>query len=172
MAYLEKENLVEYIMGKYKRLKGFEISPLKLQKTLYLLYGMWAGNALNMNENNEENQSEYFNDLDPDLFTADFQAWTYGPVDYEVYTKFKEEKYTPSDSLTYSNLEDESIVSSFVESITDQTFEINDFALVDLTHKDNVWKNNYHGKNPFMSSQMSNDEIKEEYKLRLAKNGN
>lgn len=89
-----KDDLVNYLLYKL----NFP-SQLKIQKTLYLLfafYGATYGKLIN-EENNSELDS---NNYTPFLFKPNFQAWKYGPVDYDVYINFKkEEKYKELKSI-------------------------------------------------------------------------
>lgn len=74
----DKNDLVNYLLYKLNL-----PSQLKIQKTLYLLfafYGATYGKLIN-EENNSELDS---NNYTPFLFKPNFQAWKYGPVDYDV----------------------------------------------------------------------------------------
>lgn len=169
--YLDKNNLVEYIIGKHEEIKKRKISPIKLQKTLYLLYAMWSGNANNINKHiqKENNEVEVNSELKVDLFTPEFEAWMYGPVDREVYHKFKNNQYKPSNDLLIKDNEYSSTVVSFVDDILEQTFDISDFVLVDITHEDKCWKKIYL-KDPQGNTKIPKNDIIIEYSKRLDMN--
>lgn len=51
-----KDDLVNYIINQYKQKTSMDISPLKLHKSLYLLFAMRGGNAVMINEDIEKGQ--------------------------------------------------------------------------------------------------------------------
>lgn len=51
-----KDDLVNYIINQYKQKTSADISPLKLQKSLYLLFAMWGGNVAIINEDIDKGQ--------------------------------------------------------------------------------------------------------------------
>lgn len=115
-----------------------------------------GGNIKNIDFNEvelESNFSEY-------LFDSNFEAWKYGPVDRDIYELFKQDKIDEQQSLTSES----DTVLSFIKDICSQAFEISDFALIDLVKQDFVWQNKYYNK----EKNMNNEEIIEEYSLRLA----
>lgn len=147
---LNKIELAGYIIYKYNQKYNRRISPVKLQKTLYLLFAMWGGNIRNMDFNEvelESNLSEY-------LFNASFEAWKYGPVDRDIYELFKQDKIVEQQSLTTKS----DTVLSFIEDICSQAFEISDFALIDLVKQDLCWASRYDN-----GIYMSEEDIIEEY---------
>lgn len=145
---LDKIELASYISTKYQQAKEYSISPIKLQKSLYYLYAYWAGNVANIianqkNASDSDGVCECGFDLQTDLFNPNFEAWQYGPVDREIYTKFKSNQLYEVTDLTISDEKTKGIIISFIDSILAQTFEISDFALVDMTHEDHAWKDTY-----------------------------
>lgn len=162
--YFDKKQLAKYIVDEHFSKKGSIISPLKLQKTLYLLYAMWGGNVILINQEIKNNSDtiEYSEKLNEDLFVADFEAWRYGPVDRDIYIEFKNNKTIYGDDIDFSEVEEASILKPFIDSILNQTYDISDFSLVDLTHKDKSWieKADEAGK-------MDNEQIKREYANRF-----
>lgn len=165
MSYLDKINLAGYVINKHDEEYGCTISPLKLQKTMYLLFAMWGGNIYNINQDiNNEEKIEYSEKLNEYLFLADFEAWKYGPVDREIYYKFKANEINPITELNYDGeCTQKPLLESFINTIIDQAFKINDFALVDLTHEDKVWKDAYNNGNKKMDSM----DIIKEYSTKL-----
>lgn len=173
MAYFEKEGIVKYIISKHKQVKKYDISPIKLQKSLYFLYSMWAGNAKNVNKDifeSNEGVCEYYSKLDVDLFEPSFEAWKYGPVDRDIYYNFRNEVYDDIDEnyeLPFDGIENlEGELVTFINSILEQTFEISDFSLVDMTHLDESWKRVYHS-NPSGTGKMDKEDIIAEYAEKL-----
>lgn len=153
---LDKVELAGYVIYKYNQKYNRRISPVKLQKTLYLLFAMWGGNVRNIDFNEVELESNF----SECLFSANFEAWKYGPVDRDIYELFKQDKIDEQQSLTSES----DTVLSFIEDIYSQTFEISDFSLIDLVKQDFAWQNKYFNK----EIHMDNEEIIEEYSLRLA----
>lgn len=105
--------------------KSRSLTPLKLQKLLYLAQG-WS----------------YVWDDKP-LFMNDFEAWQYGPVCVEVYNYFK--KYR-SDEIPESegvsslkNVDSEETIEAVWDNFSDYTA----YDLVEMTHKQDPWKNAY-----------------------------
>lgn len=105
--------------------KSRSLTPLKLQKLLYLAQG-WS----------------YVWDNSP-LFKNDFEAWQYGPVCVEVYDYFK--KYHSEEipeiegvvSLGDKNAEET------VEAIWDDFSDYTAYDLVEMTHKQEPWRRAY-----------------------------
>lgn len=173
-TYFDKDNIVNYIIQRHMEDYGFKISPLKLQKTLYLLYAMWAGNAILLNEkidiSGNENV-EYTGKFNIDIFEPQFEAWEYGPVDRGVYFKFKKGGYTGVHNIVDG--EQMGTIYPFVNSILGQTFKANDFALVKLTHKDKSWIDVFN-IDPTGHSKILKNSIIKEYsdRLRSRRDGN
>ena len=88
---LNKEELVNYIIYKYKAEFDKEISNIKLQFCLYFLYAMWGGDKVLAVK--DEEQYEPYSKFNPYLFDADFESWKFGPVDKTVWEKYKKGEY-------------------------------------------------------------------------------
>lgn len=91
----DKDDLVNYVINQYKQKTSADISPLKLQKSLYLLFAMWGGNAAIINEDIDKGQGtiELTDKVPTLLFDANFEAWKYGPVDIDVYNRYNHNMY-------------------------------------------------------------------------------
>lgn len=87
---LKKEELVRYIIYKYKAEFGKEISNIKLQFCLYFLYAMWGGKVLAVKD--DENYEPY-STFNLYLFDAKFEAWKFGPIDKTVWEKYELGEY-------------------------------------------------------------------------------
>lgn len=173
MAYFNKDDIVKYIISKHKQVKRHEISPIKLQKSLYFLYAMWSGNASNINYDiyeSNEGICEYDTKLDVDLFEPNFEAWKYGPVDRQIYYDFRDGIYNDmydDYELSFDGIEGlQGELETFINSILEQTFEISDFSLVDMSHLDESWKRVYDSY-PSGTGKMDKKEITTEYAEKL-----
>lgn len=157
MAELNVKELAAYIQKKYLEKKQKEISPIKLQKALYFLFAYWGGTVRkskiypSLVEEDFSKYSEY-------LFEEDIEAWVYGPVVPVVY---HEENIT---SFYNENLfENKEIIKEFVDGLLDELFESNDFALVEISHKDNAWKNNFSYNEGYHNRIIPKEDIIAEY---------
>lgn len=114
------------------------LSPLKLQKLLYLSQG-WS----------------YVWDNKP-LFPEQFEAWQFGPVNRDVYFEFQ--KYgrdiIPFDES--ADLDDQESKDT-LNGIWNGYSKRSAFELVDLTHSQKPWQTAYERNNKLIS----NDSIKE-----------
>lgn len=158
----DKHKLARYIITKHKEKQGCDISPLKLQKTLYMIYAMWSGNAAVINEDIDDGNIELSEKLPEELFKANFEAWKYGPVDIDVYENFKECKYNRKlENIEDACMEDSEYwddIKKFTNSIIDQCFAINDFSLVTVA-QDDAWKKAYNSSDKLISKE----DIRTEY---------
>lgn len=106
--------------------KGGSLTPLKMQKILYLAQG-WS----------------YVWD-DTALFDDEFEAWRYGPVNMEVYDVFKKygrdeiPAFEGNDSVRMTKAERETL-----EAVWDSYATWDAYALVELTHRQTPWLKNY-----------------------------
>lgn len=163
MALLNKDDLVNYLIVKHQLKYSKPISPIKLQKALYFLFGLYGGKASLLNMGNVFEVDTTI-PLELELFQPNFEAWVYGPVDQQVYKAFKNDEI----DVTGFNLEafEESVpdfTRGFLIDTTERIFNTSDFTLVDLSHDDNSWKNNFVRDNPRLSSPISGRDIINEY---------
>lgn len=148
-----------YIKCKYYDKYKKEITPIKLQKSLYFCFAYWAGFVLKSKGSEEEiNQDVY-------LFDATFKAWTYGPVIPEIY--HEQQEGTLVEIITEKQIfKDNDILKETINSLLDDIFEISDFKLVNLTHADNCWINNFDVDAKKHDKKISCEEIIKEYAHR------
>lgn len=158
MAILDKAELVNYMITKHRNDYGDDISPIKLQKGLYFLFAFWGGQVIKQ-KNNKNLEIEM--NFDENLFDADFVAWAYGPVDKNVYSKYKKMSDDEKKLINQNKLNCEKVIKDFVDNLLDRIFASNDFGLVDLSHEDEVWK-----KNHKYSDKMPSEDIINEYASR------
>lgn len=74
--YFDCKDLAKYINMKHKEKFGENITPIKLQKSLYFLFAYWGGTIEKGQQNPnfvEEDMSKY----KKYLHNGRFQAWTY-----------------------------------------------------------------------------------------------
>ena len=168
----DKDDLVNYIINQYKQKTSADISPLKLQKSLYLLFAMWGGNVAIINKDIDKGQGtiELTDKVPTLLFDANFEAWEYGPVDIDVYDRYKENEYQGDiqsiTDLTTVSQDLSNVLMPFINSVLQQVFDINDFSLVSITQEDKVWKSAYEDSKNLV---MNNEDIIKEYKEKLGK---
>lgn len=159
MAILDKKKLACYIISKYQKEHDKEISPIKLQKSLYFLYAMWGGkiaDAKMCTDSNTEDDHKY-ETYDINLFDACFEAWKYGPVDSEVYEWFK------NGILCYSDFADALFLESkityineakdYIDELLEKIFRTSDFGLVDMSHTDKCWQEAINSNNKHISNE-------------------
>ena len=120
----------------YEQNKG-SLTPLKLQKLLYLAQG-WS----------------FVWDNKP-LFKEKFEAWQYGPVNVDVYNHFH--RYGRGEipfSESVSSVND-SDAQSTLDAIWRDYSGYSAFALVDLTHSQEPWR-----RADFYHQVISTEDIK------------
>lgn len=125
------------------------ISNLKLQKILYFLQG------------------EHLAKMGEPLFDADFEAWQYGPVVRNVYSKYCGYGATDIIMVNKPNEMPEQEVCSFVDPIVKKLCVLDAWELVDKTHTEGgAWDQIYQngkGKNYVIPQK----KIKDEFKLKM-----
>lgn len=166
----------EFIMTEKKHLTTVEniialmkeeienISPLRLQKTLYFLFAYYGASYGQLSKSKEYKvtQNESLN-LPEYLFDAQFEAWQYGPVIRDVYVSNKYSlDYNDIDfSMSNFEIEDKTMqqeITEYLREIIKSTLKISDFGLVERSHEDKEWKNNITHQ-----EVMNNDLIIKEY---------
>ena len=113
------------------------LTPLKLQKVLYLAQG-WS----------------YVWDDCP-LFPDEFEAWQYGPVNVEVYNYFRD--YGREEIPECEGNDGELLDSDLRETLDfvwDKYCSYSAFELVKLTHKQEPWINAYNNNETIKNSDI------------------
>lgn len=132
-----------------------EISPLKLQKSLYFCFAYWGGFVRKgKDQKNELNQR--FNEL---LFNNEIEAWVYGPVVPEVYHEKKLEIYDKGEENIFGDV----FVKDYIDGILDNVLSCNDFQLVEISHEDRCWKKYFKKSAIFHNGTIPFEEIIKEY---------
>lgn len=141
-----------------------EISPIKMQKTLYFLYAFWIKRVATFQS--EENHIEMADITTVDdlgnsiLFKTKFWAWEYGPIIKEVYeSKSEYLSYGDEDNI-FNLIEMDSFTRAYIDLTLDLIFNTRDFALVDLSHKDRCWID---ARNKGTDVEIDLETLKEEY---------
>lgn len=147
--------LISHLLYKYE-----ELSPLKLQKSLYFLFAFYSGNY-QAEEKEGISEFSYSYSYPRYLFNADFEAWTYGPVIREVYNKNKNSGYSAKKFEFDMNSTVDKEISNFIDDVSEMIMNKSDFALVDRSHEDQVWKNAIAQGN---STTMKKEDIENEYR--------
>ncbi len=158
MGILRVKELAQYISEYYEEKKQKSISPVRLQKTLYFCFAYWGGfvakGKLFQGKDTEidvSNYSEY-------LFDEKIEAWVYGPVVKDVYHETNLQQYH-NDNLFNGDI----FLQSFIDSVIDDTMEVNDFKLVDISHQDRSWINNFNYDEEYHNNEIPKEKIIEEY---------
>ena len=150
----DKAELVNHILSK------IDInSSIRVQKVLYLLYAYYGAIYGSLEQ---EKSYEEFETYPKRLFNANFEAWQYGPIDSEVWSAYKKNKYEAKEYDAKTPQEKNIIL--FLNDLISQTNEINDFGLIDRTHQDESWIEKYDDKTKHI--KMDSDAIVKEYKKR------
>lgn len=167
---IDKWVLVDYIKTQSLKQKQTEVTAIKIQKSLYFLYAMWAGYS------HQTKGEVQFPESERELFEPNFIAWAYGAVDIEVYEAFKlNPKVTNTQSKEMLKKQATPAQLSFIQSTLPRILNTSDFGLVDLNHRDNCWKNNY-VPNPnekgYISHPIPKEQIIAEYTMNFGKDKN
>lgn len=146
--------LANYIIQYYEKKFGGQISPIKLQKSLYFCFAYWGGfvrkSKMYKNEINELKFSEF-------LFPNKIEAWVYGPVVPEVYHELNLDNYKSDNIFCDAFVEDN------INGILDDVLKCNDFKLVDISHQDKCWQKHFKPKALFHNDEIPGEEIIAEY---------
>ncbi len=160
----EAIKLALYIRKRYleydKNISKREISPIKLQKSLYFLFAYW-GQYIKKNKENQDSVEVDYSNYSEFLFDDRIEAWTYGPVLPDVFIAEKSGFLEIEKENNY--LEDDAIKKEFVDNLLYQLFEIDDFGLVRLSHEDECWKRNYIETDEKHNREIPKEEIIDEY---------
>ena len=108
---------------------------MRLNLTLYFLCAAYSAAY------NPENKIEYDLGEQP-RFVADltFTADKYGPQDYSVNDKLRNEYYQPEE-YPFTNHQVDQNVKRFIDDILEQLKDVDDFSLLDRAVQDDAWFN-------------------------------
>lgn len=162
LALYIKEKYLEYPENKNK----IEISPIKLQKSLYFLFAYW-GQYIKKNQENSNSVEVDYSTYDKYLFNDNIEAWTYGPV-VPVVFRAEKEHLLDNKKVEEDYLKEDYVKKEFIDFLLPQLFAISDFGLVDLSHQDECWKNHYDENEEMHNNVIPKDEIIDEYYNKTA----
>lgn len=162
MAITTAKSLAIYIIDKYReKNNGKEISPIKLQKSLYFCFAYWGSFVRKGKKIKSEISEIDVSNLDEYLFDEDIEAWVYGPVIPEVY---KHHKANTLEQYRNEGLfEGNEYAKNYIDGILDDVLRVSDFTLVDIAHNDECWKCNFDFREMSHSNIIPKNEIIEEY---------
>lgn len=144
------DDLVNHLLSKLPEEPGL----LRLNLTLYFLFATYAAayNPKVKNPNILDKQPRLVADL---TFIAD----KYGPQDYSVNDKLRNEYYTPERYNFLDNQVDQN-VKHFIDDILEQLKNVDDFSLLDRAVQDDAWLNAYTNED---SKIMSKEQMMLDY---------
>lgn len=156
---ISAKELAAYISKKFYSDQGKNISPVRLQKLLYFCFAYWGGFV--RKGKNQENVEINTNDFNEYLFDEKIEAWVYGPVVPDVYFEQNLDKYY-KDNL----FKEDSAEKQMIDNVIEDSYQVNDFKLVELSHRDNSWKYNFDIDEQFHNNEIGKEQIVEEYAKR------
>lgn len=153
---MDARTLACYITNYYKKkfLKT-EISPIKLQKSLYFCFAYW-GSFVRRGKNNKSEVSTA--DYSEYLFDNKIEAWVYGPVVPDVYHEKNLSNYDIENKF-----QNDIMMQNYIDGILDDVLAANDFKLVEISHEDKCWKKHFNKKSIFHNDVIPPEEIISEY---------
>lgn len=161
MAITTAKKLAAYISKFYTNNTGKEITPVRLQKTLYFCFAYWGGFVRKGKKYQDENRIEVdVNNLDEILFDDIIEAWVYGPVVPDVYREKNIDEYYDKDIF-----EGNELAKEIIDGVIEDTLEIRDFKLVDISHKDKCWINKFIYEECYHNNEMDKESIIAEYAI-------
>ncbi|WNF35221.1 DUF4065 domain-containing protein [Bacillaceae bacterium IKA-2] len=146
--------------------KKEDISPLKLQKSLYFLFAYHSALYDTSNQEGKEGIIEGLNESPQFLFDAQFEAWKFGPVIREVYVADKYEHIYEDKGLideAVKEVENLPEIKKFIDDLFEQIDSVSDFSLVERSHNDDAWKIAYDTEEALIDHSIIIKEYKEKY---------
>lgn len=170
--------VVEFVFDNVIDLAGYaknrldNPTPLKIQKTLYFLWGFYSATYGNIKYDSAEKSEFDLQDgaYPPELFEPDFEAWRYGAVINKVYLAYKKHEIKELSSediqkiISLGELEKKEILL-FINNLIAQINEVDDFGLIQMAIKDSAWKDAY-----LADKKMDPEKIKDDYVNFLSEN--
>lgn len=150
-------DIAKFLNDLHNKIYNRDISPLKLQKILFFLFGEWGAF---IKKSSNDNDGKYLQNYSKYLFKDEFQAWIYGPVINDVYKNFNNERITEEDLFTNDELR---YIGEYIKDLSKELFELSDFRLVELTHQMNCWKDKFNSEEKYHNKVMDRDAIIDEF---------
>lgn len=155
------KDLASYIMYRYSILEtriSNDISPLKLQKALYFCFAYWGG-FIRKGKNKQSELKVNYSDY---LFDDKIEAWVYGPVIPDVYHDNNIKKSEQKEMF-----KGKEYIKEFIDGILDDVLNISDFKLVEASHQDKCWINNFRRSEHFHNNEIPKEDIINEYAKQI-----
>lgn len=115
---------------------NYRLTNLQLQKILYFT------------------QVEYIKKNDKLLFEDEFQAWSYGPVIYNVWRPYNLYNRNHISEIKIGKVVDNKALNKFITENIEMYFRKNVWDLVDLSHKQKPWKSTVANNKKFISNKV------------------
>lgn len=150
-------DLAKYLNYLHNKKYNCDISPLKLQKVLFFLFGEWGAFVQKATKDNDGKELIKFSKY---LFDEDIEAWVYGPVVNEVYKNFNNETISEDEIFNNDELK---YVGHFINDLASELFELSDFRLVEISHQMECWKNAFDPNEMFHNTPINKETIINEF---------
>ncbi len=157
------EELGKYVAKRFFDKKGVDISNLKLQKTLFFLFGYWGGFARKGNGK----KTEIGSNLPEYLFNDKIEAWTYGPVIPSIFHNQNEIKKSVNKEPISADIFHNNEIKKFVDELCDEIFELSDFKLVEIAHRYHCWTDYYNDDNLRHNIEIPKEDIINEFAQKI-----
>lgn len=138
------KDVAKYFISLSKESSPYAITPLKLQKLLYYAQGF------------------FLRDNDDPLFEGDLLAWDHGPVNREVYEKYRKHKYhtIPSQPFDYNGkLTREEKMA--IDEAWNEFGELDGKTLEEFTHQEDPWL--FTPKDDVIEIELISEYFREQY---------
>ena len=136
---------------------GWNLSPLELQKIMYIL------------------QMFHIGKYESPLFYANFKAWKFGPVEPSLYQKLRRYGSSKVSTLVFvlDDFVDENTAEwKFIQEYTNKLLNKSASWLLNYTHAEiGAWKRIYKEGEEHEDDAISNDDIWDEYQRRAIECG-
>lgn len=157
---MTKSNLLKFLISYHKEKYETEITPIKLQKSFYFLFAYYIKF---FKSDETKDFDKIYGEIPDKLFESNFEAWDYGPVDPDIYSQYKYDMTITEKNIHVANVMsvNNPLIEEFILNYTEQIFNSGDFGLVELSHRDLCWSNNY--KEGLKGIQIPEEDIIREY---------
>lgn len=131
-------------LAKHLKFLNNDISPLRLQKSLYFLFAFYGASLGKLFVADEDKSVEgFFEGSDEEsfpkyLFPDKFEAWQFGPVIRSIYRIEKSKKIEPE--KWEPETDQDKTINQLMNMVLDEVNSLGDFELVDRSHEDQAWK--------------------------------
>lgn len=157
------EDLGKYVAKRFFCKKGVDISNLKLQKTLFFLFGYWGGFA----RKGKGKKTEIGCDLPEYLFNDKIEAWTYGPVIPTIFHNQDEIKRSVYKDSSSTDIFHNNEIKDFVDELCDEIFGLSDFKLVEIAHHCHCWIDHYNDGSLRHNIEIPKEDIINEFAQKI-----